>query len=129
MNKALRILMMGLASLSLASCSGGESQPFEVSYSITKEPTCTEKGREEGYGENGILIGRDIPALGHIYDSGTLVKEATCEEAGERRYSCSRCQQTKSEEIPALGHSVSADYSHDENSHYKTCSRDRKSVV
>ena len=126
MNKALRILMMGLASLSLASCSGGESQPFEVSYSITKEPTCTEKGREEGYDENGILIGRDIPALGHSYDSGTLVKEATCEEAGERRYACSRCQQTKSEEIPALGHSVSADYSNDENSHYKTCSRCNK---
>lgn len=40
----------------------------------------------------------------HKWDKGNLTKEATCTEDGEKTYTCSVCQNTKVEKIPALGH-------------------------
>ena len=40
----------------------------------------------------------------HDWGTGTVTKEATCEEAGIRTYTCSICGETKTEEIAALGH-------------------------
>ena len=40
----------------------------------------------------------------HTWDSGEIVKDSTCEEAGEITYTCSVCGETKKEEISALGH-------------------------
>lgn len=39
----------------------------------------------------------------HVWDEGKVTKEATCEEKGEKTFTCS-CGETKTEEIPALGH-------------------------
>lgn len=39
----------------------------------------------------------------HSWDEGKVTKEATCTEAGEKTYTCD-CGETKTEEIPALGH-------------------------
>ena len=39
----------------------------------------------------------------HVYDEGVLVKVPTCAENGLKRYTCSICQQTKEEIIPATG--------------------------
>ena len=48
-------------------------------------------------------------ALGHIWDNGTVTKEATEEEAGVKTYHCTRtgCNETKTEEIPKLPHTHS----------------------
>ncbi len=43
----------------------------------------------------------------HRYDSGRIVRNATCTEAGERVYTCAECGDTKTEEIPATGHKYS----------------------
>lgn len=40
----------------------------------------------------------------HIWGSGKIIKEPTCEETGIMRYTCSRCGATKDEEIKAKGH-------------------------
>lgn len=42
-------------------------------------------------------------ALGHDYVSA-VTTEATCIEAGEMTYTCSRCEESYTEEIPSLGH-------------------------
>ena len=34
-----------------------------------------------------------------------MTKEATCTEKGVKTYTCKNCGETKTEEIPALGHS------------------------
>ena len=44
-----------------------------------------------------------IPATGHKWDNGTVMKEATATEAGEKTYKCSVCGTTKTEPIPATG--------------------------
>ena len=40
----------------------------------------------------------------HAYDNGVVTKEATCTEPGEKTFTCIGCGETKTEEIPALGH-------------------------
>ncbi|MCR4846154.1 MAG: hypothetical protein K5865_05385 [Eubacterium sp.] len=75
------------------------------------EPTCTEKGTSEGKRCtvcNVITVKpEEVPALGHDYDDGTIVKAATCTEDGEKIYTCKRnnCNETKTEIIKAKGHS------------------------
>lgn len=39
----------------------------------------------------------------HVYDEGKVTKEPTCTEPGVKTYTCS-CGDTRTEEIPALGH-------------------------
>ncbi len=43
-------------------------------------------------------------AIGHEWDKGVEKKAATCEEAGEKLFTCATCEETKTEEIKALGH-------------------------
>lgn len=40
----------------------------------------------------------------HYFDEGVVTKEATCEETGEKTYTCSICDGKYIEEIPAKGH-------------------------
>ncbi|MGN1310408.1 MAG: hypothetical protein ACI4VP_01640 [Clostridia bacterium] len=40
----------------------------------------------------------------HQWDEGVTTKEATCEEEGEKTYTCTICGGTKKEVIPATGH-------------------------
>lgn len=40
----------------------------------------------------------------HKWDKGNITKEATCTQDGEKTYTCSICEHTKSENIPATGH-------------------------
>ena len=40
----------------------------------------------------------------HIWDQGVVTKKATCTEDGEKLYTCTTCQITKTETITATGH-------------------------
>ena len=52
----------------------------------------------------------------------TVVKEATCTAAGEKTYTCSVCNYSYTEEIPATGHSFAGDWvKEDETNHSNTC--------
>ena len=73
-----------------------------------KEATCNENGYtgDTYCKECGLLLskGETIPETGHTWNTGTRTKEPTCTENGELVYACKICGKTKSEEIPALGH-------------------------
>ena len=43
-------------------------------------------------------------ALGHIWDAGTVTLEPTETEPGVKTFTCTRCGETKTEPIPATGH-------------------------
>lgn len=49
----------------------------------------------------------------HIFDEGSISKNPTCTEAGEMLYTCLDCGQTKTVEIPALGHDYSTEWTID----------------
>ena len=48
--------------------------------------------------------GYTIAATGHSWNSGTITKQPTCTAAGTRTYTCTKCNQTKTESIAATGH-------------------------
>jgi len=49
---------------------------------------------------------KPVPALGHDWtQEGIITKNPTCMEKGEKTYTCSRCDKSRTEEIPATGHS------------------------
>ena len=78
-----------------------------------KEATCS----KEGYTgdkickdcEKIVETGKVILKKEHSWDSGKITKEATCENAGEKTYTCEICEKTRIEEIKALGHKVVTD--------------------
>ena len=45
----------------------------------------------------------------HIWDNGTITKNATCTTDGIKTYTCLNCYETKTEVIPAEGHTIVTD--------------------
>ena len=54
----------------------------------------------------------------HIWDSPVVTKKPTCTEKGSQTLTCSVCGATKSEDIPATGHTYSEAWEHDETYHW-----------
>ncbi|MCR5781222.1 MAG: dockerin type I repeat-containing protein [Clostridia bacterium] len=57
----------------------------------------------------GVMIstGTVVPATGkHTWDVGKITTAATCTATGERVYTCTICDQTRIETIPAAGHKL-----------------------
>ena len=73
-----------------------------------KDATCTEPGYSgDIYCLNckeTIVVGTDIPALGHAWGDGVITLAPTCENAGVKTFTCTRCNETKTESIGAAGH-------------------------
>ena len=72
---------------------------------ITKNPTCTEKGEAVRscvrceYKETEA-----IDALGHDYKVVSVITKVTCETDGKESVKCSRCNDTTERTVKALGH-------------------------
>ena len=73
-----------------------------------KEATCTEPGYTgDTYCKDcneKIADGEVIPALGHAWDNGVITTAPTCENAGVKTFTCTRCNETKTEAVNATGH-------------------------
>ena len=73
-----------------------------------KDATCTEPGYTgdtccKDCNEK-IADGEVIPALGHAWDKGVITTAPTCENAGVKTFTCTRCKETKIEAVNATGH-------------------------
>lgn len=74
-------------------------------YVVDKAATCTEAGEKSKHctvcdAKEDV---QEIPALGHDFVS-KVTKKATCTADGTLTYTCSRCNETKTETIKATGH-------------------------
>lgn len=76
-------------------------------------PTCSKTGLTEGShcsvcGE--IIVKQEtILKLNHTWNDGETIKEPTCILSGLKKYTCSKCNETKTEAIEAKGHKVVTD--------------------
>ena len=72
------------------------------------EPTCTEPGKTEGKHCSvchEILVAQEeVPAKGHSWNEGEVTTKPTCKDKGVRTFTCTVCHTTKTEEVPATGH-------------------------
>ena len=97
-------------------------------------PTCTQTGLTEGKHCsvcNTVLIPQTtVEKLPHSWDDGVDTKAPTCTETGVKTFTCTRCNNTKTEPIPALGHDwgewvvTTHPTEETEGSETRTCQRD-----
>ena len=69
------------------------------------EPTCKEEGRTEIYGTvcNEVsAVLSTTPKKDHTWDNGVVTTEPTAEKDGVKTYTCTVCNETKTETIPRL---------------------------
>ena len=75
---------------------------------VGKPATCTETGLTDGISCSvcGTVIKaqEEIPAKGHSWNEGEITTSPTCENAGVKTYTCTVCNETKTEAIDATGH-------------------------
>lgn len=74
--------------------------------SCTIESTCTTEGKVFQKCENcGTLLTENfLICKRHNWDEGEVANQPSCTKTGRKVYTCSMCQMTYEEEIPALGH-------------------------
>ena len=72
------------------------------------DPTCTTPGKTEGKHCsvcNEVLVAQtEIPAKGHSWNEGVITTAPTCKDKGVKTFTCTVCNTTKTEEVPAKGH-------------------------
>lgn len=72
---------------------------------LVTEPTCTQGGyttrtcAECGYSRQDFAV----PARGHEWDDGTVIREPTATQSGIRVSACTHCGETRQQIIPATG--------------------------
>ena len=86
----------------------GDFTKHNVAVIAGKQATCTETGLTDGKkcSQCGYIIEeqKEIPKIDHNWDEGEITTEATCTEKGEKTFTCTMCHITRTEEIPATGH-------------------------
>ena len=92
------------------------TEHFDVTDPVVN-PTCTEKGKTAGAhckicGK--ILIAqKDIPARGHDFQRIATLTAPTCTDKGRGLMGCKICGATEEQDLPALGHAISEDWTVD----------------
>lgn len=85
-----------------------EGTAFDHDYELVdhKDATCTEDGYDKYVCRNdeSHTYSDEITKLGHNWSEWEVTEEATCEEAGSKKRTCSNCNEVETEEIPATGH-------------------------
>ena len=90
---------------------------YSEEWTVDKEATCEEAGSKSHHctrpgcdSKSDVTV---IEALGHEWGEGKETKAPTCTEVGEKTYTCTRCSATKTEEVAALGHDYSDEWTVD----------------
>ena len=73
---------------------------------VTLEATCTVDGVLSTICDDcsKVIATEPIQATGHDWDDGVITKQPTEDEKGEKTFTCKKCGDTRTEEIPELAH-------------------------
>ena len=105
----------------------GEHQLGE--WTTVKEATATEDGSRErqcacGYKQTEVISATGGQECQHEWKENNVISEASCEQEGQMKYICEKCQATELRAIPALGHNWGQWRDYSETEHKKDCMRD-----
>ena len=65
----------------------------------------------------------------HTWYSGTVTTAPTCTKAGKKTYTCTGCDATKIEPMPATGHSWKSEWTSDATHHWHECTNENCDVT
>ena len=99
-----------LLSAALAACQPEHRHTFSEEWAFDAthhwhEATCEHGEETEGKAE-------------HTWDGGTVTTAATCTEGGVMTYTCTVCDATKQETVPATGHTFAEEWTTTETHHW-----------
>ena len=88
---------------------------YSSDWTIDKKATCTESGSKSHHctrcdSKIDVTV---IPKLAHNYDNGVITTSPTCTKSGVKTFTCKECKTTKTEELKALGHDYSKEWTID----------------
>ena len=83
-----------------------EKHDCKGSFTITKEPTCTQSGEQQKLCDvcGKMLETQTVAPTGHKSESWTVDIEPTCNSEGSKHATCSVCNETVTEKIAKLEH-------------------------
>ncbi|MGM9589648.1 MAG: hypothetical protein ACI3V0_05680 [Faecousia sp.] len=135
MKKLVNLLICAVFLLAMATsaCATGEGtaeerdapteSPHVHSWTETDTATCEQDGIISRYCSCGVTETlRESPAKGHSWDAGTITIDATCQQAGQKTFTCAVCGKTRTEEIPMLSTHQYGPWNHTATMHYRQCS-------
>ena len=108
-----------------------DTTTFKNAQNVKLNPTIVPGGINVTTG-GGTTGGSETEECKHEWDEGKVTKEPTCTEKGEKTFTCTKCPATKTEDIPALGHNMTAHAAKDAtfeaagNKAYWSCDRCNK---
>ena len=82
---------------------------IQLDDSITLEPKCEHswtvpKNNNNGTHSRTCINCGEEDSENHTWNSGTITKNPTCEEEGEKKYKCTKCAATYTDSLAAYGH-------------------------
>ena len=80
-------------------------------------------------GEGGCCSECGYKACEHTVESWTVTTEATCTTAGQEEGTCTQCQKTIKQSIPATGHTITNHTEYNVFNHKGTCSKCGQTVT
>lgn len=98
----------GVMTYECINCDASKTESITCSHksynSVTTDPTCTAEGQTVYTCTNcGYSYTETIAKLPHQWDEGTITKEPTATEAGEKTQHCATCDNLRITKIPATG--------------------------
>ncbi|MBR6551411.1 MAG: hypothetical protein IKT89_01090, partial [Clostridia bacterium] len=110
----------GVKTYTCAACSGTKTEkinPTGHSFNagtVKVQPTCTKEGvKTATCSRCNVTKDVVIDKTAHQFDNGTVTKQPTCVDAGSKTYKCTACGTTSVEEVKALGHNFSKEFTID----------------
>ncbi len=85
--------------------------------SACKDTADTDNGNDSGSTDSNEI------SCSHTWEDSNVLRAATCKEAGSMEQKCTECDETRTVEIPALGHSF-AKWDNDADKHWQECQND-----
>lgn len=89
------------------------NEKHDYNSKVLQEPDCVTPGVMEYTCDCGDTYTEEIPVVAHTWDNGSVTKEATCVEAGEKLFTCTYCHQTRTEITPMTDHEYSDSFTVD----------------
>lgn len=108
-----------------ASVKNGTTAVTATGFSASFTVACQHSYGEWTEAENGHVktcpTCGDVKTADHVWDNGTVAKEATCTEEGTTKYTCADCAAIKEEAISMIPHAYGEWENVDENTHKHVC--------
>lgn len=106
---------------SLAACDDGEPTGGSGAHTHTYSEQWSHNETEHWHACTGADCDEVTDKAAHNWDNGTITAEPTCTAKGEKTFTCTVCNATKTEEIATTEHTFSDKWESDETYHWHKC--------